>query len=307
MWIAGGASFRRANRSYAHISRRLYDAWVVRDALGRLVSSKWPYFQEDSGMALSINDEPVPVFSCWNGIAAFRADPFLSEDKRRSSTVPSTSRLPVSESPILDEVISNVPALRFRASSPDECFSSESFLLPYDLRRQFGLNKIFINPRVITAYKWPMFVWHKYILRHWLVRWWMIKMENEAELEAARKIIGSPENIWSWDGGECQPVSLHVVGRLQTLNTKVHSSGIKEHRNGILWLLRPSPGEEGRGKGYPCAGTITGNPHRGRKAFRPSLAPLFDYCKSPVRSMGIKHGMLWDATGYSARKDHPRI
>jgi hypothetical protein len=63
--------------------------------------------------------------------------------------------------------------MRFRASAKHECFSSESFNLPYDLRRQFGLQRIYVNPRVINSYVWAHYVWFKYITRHWAVKWRM--------------------------------------------------------------------------------------------------------------------------------------
>ncbi|KAF9000027.1 hypothetical protein BDZ89DRAFT_1079471 [Hymenopellis radicata] len=85
----------------------MYDSWVVRDRLGRLVSSLWPYFLEDAGMQAVMADEPAPVFSCWNGIVAFRPDPFLPD---------------VSLSP------AHMPPLSFRPSTDKECFSSESSL-----------------------------------------------------------------------------------------------------------------------------------------------------------------------------------
>ncbi|KAJ7757622.1 cryptococcal mannosyltransferase 1-domain-containing protein [Mycena metata] len=40
----------------------LYDAWVVRDRLGRLVSSLWPYFLEDTGMEAVMHEEPCARF-----------------------------------------------------------------------------------------------------------------------------------------------------------------------------------------------------------------------------------------------------
>ncbi|KAJ7089972.1 cryptococcal mannosyltransferase 1-domain-containing protein [Mycena epipterygia] len=55
----------------------LYDQWVIRDHSGRFASTLYPYFLEDMGWRGVTTDEPAPVFTCWNGIVAFRADPFL--------------------------------------------------------------------------------------------------------------------------------------------------------------------------------------------------------------------------------------
>ncbi|KAF9020681.1 hypothetical protein BDZ89DRAFT_1202519, partial [Hymenopellis radicata] len=116
----------------------MYDSWVVRDRLGRLVSSLWPYFLEDAGMQAVMADEPAPVFSCWNGIVAFRPDPFLPVHLRkpgRLSTAPLSTPLPTSH-PLYPQDVSlspaHMPPLSFRPSTDKECFSSES--LPYALR-----------------------------------------------------------------------------------------------------------------------------------------------------------------------------
>ncbi|PBK95361.1 hypothetical protein ARMGADRAFT_1163957 [Armillaria gallica] len=77
----------------------MYDAWVLRDRLGRLVSSLWPYFLEDAGMQAVMKDEPAPAFTCWNSIVSFRPDPFLPVNLRvsgRLSTAPLFKPLPSS-------------------------------------------------------------------------------------------------------------------------------------------------------------------------------------------------------------------
>lgn len=192
----------------------LYDAWVTRDSKGRINPSRWPYFFEDAGMAESMNDEPVPVLTCWNGITAIRADPFLPSHLRKPNFLSSTPITLPKSHPNYPSTISpsEAPQLLFRASKEGECFSSESFLLPYDLRRQFHMNKIFVNPLVITSYEKRFYIWYKYILRHWLVRWWMYKFEDRSHetMMAGRMIIGNPADVWTWDGGECHPVSPYI-------------------------------------------------------------------------------------------------
>ncbi len=190
----------------------MYDAWVVRDRLGRLVSSLWPYFLEDAGMQAVMADEPAPVFSCWNGIVAFRPDPFLPVHLRKSgrlSTAPLSTPLPSSH-PLYPQDVNlspaHMPPLSFRPSTEKECFSSESFLMPYDLRRQFEMNDIYLNPRVISSYDWTFYVWYKYVLRHWMVKWWIENVENGSRMHLAKMVIGDAKNVWRWDGGECQPV-----------------------------------------------------------------------------------------------------
>ncbi|KAF8204169.1 cryptococcal mannosyltransferase 1-domain-containing protein [Mycena galopus ATCC 62051] len=192
----------------------LYDAWVVRDRLGRLVSSLWPYFLEDAGLQAVMEDEPAPVFTCWNGIVAFRADPLLPISLRkpgRLSTASLSHPLPETH-PAYPQPASLTPALtppiQFRRSGDKECFSSESFNLPYDLRRQFDMQRIYLNPRVINSYEWKYYVWYKYITRHWVVVWWMKNVEKGNGMQFAKMVIGDAKRIWAWDGGECHPVCL---------------------------------------------------------------------------------------------------
>ncbi|KAJ7766128.1 cryptococcal mannosyltransferase 1-domain-containing protein [Mycena metata] len=191
----------------------LYDLWVIRDRLGRLVSALWPYFLEDAGFRAIMADKPAPVFACWNGIASIRAEPFLPPSMRRAgllSTAPRAHPLPPSH-PLAARLSTNTsspataPPLRFRASAPSECFSSESFLLPYDLRRVFALDGMYVNPRVITAYRWKYYLWFKYILRHWAVKWFVERVERGNGIHLAKHVLGDPAQIWQWDGGECNP------------------------------------------------------------------------------------------------------
>jgi hypothetical protein len=108
------------------------------------------------------SDSPVPVFSCWNGIVVFKADPVLPIHLRSNHTLsndPLSFALPASHPAAHDPSLRGptpalTPPIRFRASIPGECLSSESFLLPYDFRRVFDMQRIFTNPRVIVAYDW---------------------------------------------------------------------------------------------------------------------------------------------------------
>ncbi|KAJ7032253.1 cryptococcal mannosyltransferase 1-domain-containing protein [Mycena alexandri] len=189
----------------------LYDQWVIRDRLGRMVSTLWPYFLEDTGFRAVMADEPAPVFTCWNGIIAVRADPFLPPALRTGQLSTSPLSRPLAPThPAYPQPANLTPAatppVRFRSSHEGECFSSESFLLPYDLRRQFDMQDIYVNPRVINSYSWEFYVWFKYITRHWAVKWFIEKVENGYGYHLAKMILGDPARVWQWDGGECHPV-----------------------------------------------------------------------------------------------------
>ncbi|KAJ7779708.1 hypothetical protein B0H16DRAFT_1829968 [Mycena metata] len=118
----------------------LYDLWVLRDRLGHLVSTLWPYSFENAGFRAVMADENAARarLTCWNGIS------------------PATHH--------------DAPVIR----AP-----RQSFNLPYDLRRVFALEEMYVNPL-------KHYVWYKYITRHWA-------RGNGIHLAK-----------W-WDGGECHP------------------------------------------------------------------------------------------------------
>ena len=123
---------------------------------------RWPYFFDVEDYEAMKTESPVPVFTCWNGIVAFKADPVLPIHLRSNRTL-SSDPLPF-ELPATHPAAHNpslrgpnpalTPPVRFRASAQGECFSSESFLLPYDLRRLFNMQRILMNPRAIVGYDW---------------------------------------------------------------------------------------------------------------------------------------------------------
>ena len=100
--------------------------------------------------------------------------------------------------------------------------------LPYDLRRQFGLERHYINPVVITAYHWDHYQAFKYIYvrhffpllaargsltrypqRHWLVQYWVKQIEEGHNVHKAVKTVGDRTQVYTWDGGLCHPVRLY--------------------------------------------------------------------------------------------------
>ncbi|KAJ7287808.1 cryptococcal mannosyltransferase 1-domain-containing protein [Mycena rebaudengoi] len=166
----------------------LFDQWVIRDRLGRIISTVWPFFFEDKGTGPVKQDEPATVFACWNGIVAFNPEPFVPIPLRtpgRLSTSPLSRPLAPShpafpQSP--DLTPAQTPPLRF-----------QSFLLPYDMRRQFDMQNY-----------WKYYMWYKYVLRHWAVIWFINRFENGFGLQyAITKVVGGGDRIFTWDGGEC--------------------------------------------------------------------------------------------------------
>jgi hypothetical protein len=56
---------------------KLYDAWVLRDMNGRIVSAFYPYFSEEVSRERIRQGQPVRVFSCWNGLIVIKAEVFV--------------------------------------------------------------------------------------------------------------------------------------------------------------------------------------------------------------------------------------
>ncbi|KAG2052265.1 hypothetical protein BDR06DRAFT_958128 [Suillus hirtellus] len=190
-----------------------YDMWVLRDRQAKLTSGIWPYFFDEADYRAMRTDSPAPVFSCWNGIVVFAADPLIPiplRSNRTLSTDPLPYELPSTHPATQDPSMRGpspalTPPIQFRASALGECFSSESFLLPYDLRRQFNLQRIYVNPRVITAYKWRYYAYFKWFMRHPVLRWWIEKVYNGAWMARAVFVVGDATQVYRWDGGDCHP------------------------------------------------------------------------------------------------------
>ncbi|KAI7863188.1 mannosyltransferase 1, partial [Spinellus fusiger] len=105
-----------------------YDTFATREADERWVGSgKYPYFALEESRRLLYKEEPIPVYSCWNGIIALNAEPFLE-----------------------------VQRIEFRAIIPDEyepvTEASECCLIHTDLR-SLGYKRIYINPTVKVSKK----------------------------------------------------------------------------------------------------------------------------------------------------------
>ena len=73
------------------------------------------------------------------------------------------------------------------------------------MRRIMGLERIYVNPRVITGYTWKFYVWFKWILRHPFVQWFVEEMYDGAWMQYARTIVGEESEVYTWDGGDCHP------------------------------------------------------------------------------------------------------
>jgi hypothetical protein len=114
-----------------------YDRWVSIDLDGEGMNKYYPYFINKEGQDLVINHKPIRVFSCWNGVIAFKALPLKSRQIKFRYKMNST--FPKAE-------LKN-PAKTY--------YESECTYFIIDMF-SFGYTKIFINPDVQVSYE------HKY-------------------------------------------------------------------------------------------------------------------------------------------------
>ncbi|KAG2422765.1 hypothetical protein HXX76_015785 [Chlamydomonas incerta] len=104
-----------------------YDIWVSRDLHGRKFRNSPPYIGLEESWQRFQARSPVPVYSCWGGMAAVAGSAFGAH------------------------------GIRFRRNFPTECAASECELLCRDLWGA-GLSKIILLPTATTAYAYDVFI-----------------------------------------------------------------------------------------------------------------------------------------------------
>lgn len=129
----------------------LYDIWVSRDINGKVLSPLYPYFQDNKSINLLNKMEPIPVYTCWNGLVVFNSDPFYRNN------------------------------ISFRHSKNNECYSSECFLIAHDLSL-LGYNKIYMNPKIKVAYKYSYYFLWKELLNWKIIKYIMSFIKYKKEL-----------------------------------------------------------------------------------------------------------------------------
>ena len=122
-----------------------YDRWVSIDLNGEGMMKYFPFFINKEGQDLVINHRPIRVFSCWNGIIAFKALPL--KDKNVQFRYKNNNTLP-------NSILKN-PAKTYFES---ECtyFNIDYFSL--------GYTKKFINPDVRVSYDSKYFFKSRYFI-----------------------------------------------------------------------------------------------------------------------------------------------
>ena len=111
-----------------------YDSWVSIDLSGYSLRHDFPYFVNKEGQDLVINHKPIRVFSCWNGVTVFTAEPL--KDRKIQF------RYELHE----DRYVQN-----YLNSDQKFWYESECTYFHIDLY-SLGYTKTFINPDVRVAY-----------------------------------------------------------------------------------------------------------------------------------------------------------
>ena len=127
-----------------------YDRWVSIDLEGDGLKKYFPFFVNKEGQELVISHKPIRVFSCWNGVIAFRALPLKDKKVQFRNKI---------------EYI--LPKYSLNNAAKDY-YESECTFFNIDLF-SLGYTKKFINPDVRVTYKHQYFFESKYYipsLRH---------------------------------------------------------------------------------------------------------------------------------------------
>jgi len=125
-----------------------YDRWVSIDLEGDGLTKYFPFFMNKEGQDLVINHKPIRVFSCWNGVIAFRA-------------------LPLKDKKVQFRYKLNYTMPKYSLNNPaKDYYESECTFFNIDLF-SLGYTKKFINPDVRVTYKHQYYFESKYYIPSW--------------------------------------------------------------------------------------------------------------------------------------------
>lgn len=127
------------------INLYFYDRWVSIDLDGNGMSKYFPYFINKESQDLVINHKPIRIFSCWNGIIAFKALPL--KDKKVKFRLRYNYTFPKCE----------------LKNSIRAYFESECTYFNIDFH-SLGYTKRFINPDVRVSYEYKYLFKAKYFI-----------------------------------------------------------------------------------------------------------------------------------------------
>jgi len=114
-----------------------YDTWVSYDLSGNSFEGGFPYFKNSEAQKQVINNKPIRVFSCWNGVIVYTASPLKNKQ------------------------------LQFRVEHDKMDYESECTYLNIDMET-LGYTMRLVNPDVKIGYKY-----HSYYLNKYVFEWTM--------------------------------------------------------------------------------------------------------------------------------------
>ena len=126
-------------------NKTFYDRWVSIDLEGDGMRRYFPFFINKEAQDLVVNHKPIRVFSCWNGVIAFKALPLKGKNIQFRHKVNYTQPLHNLNNPARDY------------------YESECTYFNIDLFSA-GYTKKFINPDVRVTYKHEYFFQSKYFI-----------------------------------------------------------------------------------------------------------------------------------------------
>ncbi|KAG9409613.1 hypothetical protein AC1031_019874 [Aphanomyces cochlioides] len=117
----------------------LYDTWVARDVNGQAMSSFYPFTADMESISLVLQGKPFPVSSCWNGVVAMKAAPFVHDKVRFRTWGTNEPRMISRRTPMKKAIYS------------DSCPASECGLIFEDFAK-FGYTNVYMHPSVHVTY-----------------------------------------------------------------------------------------------------------------------------------------------------------
>ena len=125
------------------INNTFHDRWVSIDFEGEGLIKFFPFFMNKEAQDLLIDHKPIRVFSCWNGVIAFRGSPLKNKKVQFRYKFNYT-----------------MPKYRLNNLAKDY-YESECTFFNIDLF-SLGYNKKFINPDIIVTYEHQTYFESKY-------------------------------------------------------------------------------------------------------------------------------------------------
>jgi hypothetical protein len=188
----------------------LYDSFVIRDTDGYEISTfVYPWFTtKGSGTTrrdVLAQKDAVRVRSCWSGMAAYEATPFLRNDLRKYNVSIQTYHSPAAIHQAHMELVQPASPLRFRAQSGLFWEAAECCLINADILARYpGIeSQMFVNPYVRVAYGPGTFRWQPIIQRfermflpgQSLLSWSGLSLEHNPR---RTEVVGRPTVVRQW-------------------------------------------------------------------------------------------------------------